>query len=304
MKLSVLVAFVCAMVLSVLAVPAHAQATRTWVSGVGDDANPCSRTAPCKTFAGAISKTAAGGEIDVLDPGGFGTVTITKSITLDGSPGSIGSVLATGTNGINVSALATDVIILRNLRINQGTTGVQVNTAAQVIIENCDIFGQTLNGINVTPSTSTNISIDNTHFSDINTAGTTNGAVIIKPTGGTTQFSINRSNIEGSGVGVRADGTAGGTVKGTIEYTAIVHNTNNGVTALANTTLMVSHATVANNGFGIVVNAGTINTTYSTISGNGTGAFVNGTGTLNTYHTNGLNNNTNDGAFTAFISPQ
>ena len=61
---------------------AHAQATRTWVSGVGDDANPCSRTAPCKTFAGAISKTAAGGEINVLDPGGFGAVTITKSITI------------------------------------------------------------------------------------------------------------------------------------------------------------------------------------------------------------------------------
>src|SRR5262245_23923450 len=56
---------------------AFAQATRTWVSGVGNDANPCSRTAPCKTFAGAISKTAIGGEIDALDPGGYGTITIT-----------------------------------------------------------------------------------------------------------------------------------------------------------------------------------------------------------------------------------
>src|SRR6476469_2029472 len=73
---------------------AHAQATRTWVSGVGDDANPCSRTAPCKTFAGAISKTAASGEIDVLDPGGFGTVTITKAMTIDGTHGSgFGSIL-------------------------------------------------------------------------------------------------------------------------------------------------------------------------------------------------------------------
>lgn len=61
-----------------------AQASRTWVSGVGDDANPCSRTAPCKTFAGAISKTIAGGEIDALDPSGFGAVTITKAITIDG----------------------------------------------------------------------------------------------------------------------------------------------------------------------------------------------------------------------------
>src|SRR5262245_18054817 len=73
------------------AVVANAQASRTWVSGVGDDANPCSRTAPCKTFAGAISKTAAGGEIDILDPGGYGTVTITKSITINGA-GSYGSI--------------------------------------------------------------------------------------------------------------------------------------------------------------------------------------------------------------------
>src|SRR6201987_5060302 len=81
-----------------------AQATRTWVSGVGDDVNPCSRTAPCKTFAGAISKTAAGGEIDALDPGGYGTVTITKSITIDGGGGVVASVLSSGVNGIIISA--------------------------------------------------------------------------------------------------------------------------------------------------------------------------------------------------------
>src|SRR6059036_2934404 len=75
---------------------AQAQATRTWVSGVGDDANPCSRTAPCKTFAGAISKTAAGGEIDALDPGGYGTVTITKAITIDGGGGQVAGILAPG----------------------------------------------------------------------------------------------------------------------------------------------------------------------------------------------------------------
>src|SRR5437773_12356988 len=91
---------------------AQAQATRTWVSGVGDDANPCSRTAPCKTFAGAISKTAACGEIDALDPGGFGAVTITKSITIDGT-GTLAGILASGTNGVIINALDTDVITLR-----------------------------------------------------------------------------------------------------------------------------------------------------------------------------------------------
>src|SRR2546428_3433946 len=95
----------------------QAQATRTWVSGVGDDANPCSRTAPCKTFAGAISKTAASGEISVLDPGGFGAVTITKAITIDGD-GTLAGILSSLTNGIIVSAGANDVVIIRSVSIN------------------------------------------------------------------------------------------------------------------------------------------------------------------------------------------
>src|ERR1700748_3775118 len=103
-----LIAF--AITVMITAAPAQAQATRTWVSGVGDDANPCSRTAPCKTFAGAISKTAAGGEINVLDPGGFGGVTITKAITIRST--FEGGVLVSGTPGITVSAGIADNVIL------------------------------------------------------------------------------------------------------------------------------------------------------------------------------------------------
>src|SRR5687767_2849456 len=106
---------------------AQAQASRTWVSGVGDDANPCSRTAPCKTFAGAISKTAAGGAINVLDPGGYGAVTITKSITIDGG-GVLAHILASGTNGVVVNAGVNDVVVLRGLHINgagNGTNGIR-----------------------------------------------------------------------------------------------------------------------------------------------------------------------------------
>src|SRR6476469_7307884 len=95
---------------------AFAQATRTWVSGVGDDVNPCSRTAPCKTFAGAISKTAPGGEINVIDSGGYGAVTITKALTIAGD-GAMASVLVSGTNGIIVAAGASDIVILRNLHL-------------------------------------------------------------------------------------------------------------------------------------------------------------------------------------------
>src|SRR6266851_5281621 len=110
--------FVLTIVALAFASISQAQATRTWVSGVGDDVNPCSRTAPCKTFAGAISKTAARGEISVLDPGGFGAVTITKAITIDGG-GSLASILNTGVNGVTVYANGpTDTVILRNLSIN------------------------------------------------------------------------------------------------------------------------------------------------------------------------------------------
>src|SRR6201994_1420125 len=103
--------------LMLFATPSHAQASRTWVSGTGDDANPCSRTAPCKTFAGALVKTGPGGEIDVLDPGGFGTVTITQSLTIDGGA-TMASILAPATNGIVVNAGATDTVVLRNLSID------------------------------------------------------------------------------------------------------------------------------------------------------------------------------------------
>src|SRR5574339_613770 len=101
-KFRYLINAIAVVVTLTLATTAHAQATRTWVSGVGDDANPCSRTAPCKTFAGAISKTAANGEISVLDPGGFGAVTITKSITIVGRNAEAG-ILAAGTNGSVIS---------------------------------------------------------------------------------------------------------------------------------------------------------------------------------------------------------
>src|SRR6201747_813608 len=103
--------------------PASAQATRTWVSGVGDDVNPCSRTAPCKTFAGAISKTAAAGEINCLDPGGFGAVTITKSMTISCEAGTAG-VLVSGTNGIIFQGAATDYLFLKGLDIEGFGTGL------------------------------------------------------------------------------------------------------------------------------------------------------------------------------------
>ena len=122
---------------------ANAQATRTWVSGVGDDANPCSRTAPCKTFAGAISKTAAKGEISVLDPAGFGALTITKSITVNGD-GTLAGILSANVSGIIINAGATDVVTIRNLSINgagTGLNGIRWIAGKALHVENCKISG-------------------------------------------------------------------------------------------------------------------------------------------------------------------
>jgi hypothetical protein len=161
---------------------AFAQATRTWVSGVGDDVNPCSRTAPCKTYAGAISKTATGGEISVLDPGGYGALTITKAITVDGGSGAgWGSTLFASTNGfvINITTnLITDKVILRNLSLNGGVLsslgvdGIRFLDGQQLTVENVDIFNFSGDGIEVNQAQSANLFLKNVRI--------THGAVGVK----------------------------------------------------------------------------------------------------------------------------
>ena len=135
----------------------QAQATRTWVSGLGDDQNACSRAAPCKTFAGAIQKTLAGGEITAIDAGGFGTVIITKAITIDGT-GVPAGILAQQGSGITINIqprhrLNFDrVVNIRGLSINgvgNGTNGINVIAATKVTVEDCVIDGFTADGINV-----------------------------------------------------------------------------------------------------------------------------------------------------------
>jgi hypothetical protein len=187
-----------------------AQATRTWISGVGDDVNPCSRTAPCKTFPGAISKTAAGGEIDALDPGGFGGVTVTKSITLDGGAGQNASILVAGTPGITVNAGATGRVIIRNLGINGinatsagaggGTIGVNVISAASVHLQNDHIFGFTGNGVSFNSTAPfARMTIDNSTIED-NTGSAV--AALSGTAGGPNQLMVRDSLLDGNGCGL------------------------------------------------------------------------------------------------------
>ena len=168
-------AIAVAALFTVAATPALAQATRTWVSGVGDDANPCSRTAPCKTFAGAISKTAAGGEINTIDDGAYGAVTITKSITLR-SVGKIGGVLHSASNGIIINAAATDRIVIDGLDINgappgasAGLNGIRILAARDVVVINCIIHGSKAvapngSGIVIEGTGQARVTVDNVQF--------------------------------------------------------------------------------------------------------------------------------------------
>lgn len=191
---------------------AQAQASRTWVSGVGDDVNPCSRTAPCKTYAGAISKTAPGGEISVLDPGGYGTLTITKSITVDGGTGAgWGSTLAAGTNGFIINALQTDIVHLRNLSINgngNGTDGIRIINAGAgaVHVENCFIFRFTGDGIEValTGANVTRLIVRDTVISQCLTTGILVGGTNTNASA----ITVDGSQITRSGHGVRVSNRA------------------------------------------------------------------------------------------------
>jgi len=186
---------------------AQAQATRTWVSGVGDDANPCSRTAPCKTFAGAISKTAAAGEIDAIDAGGFGAVTITKSVTIDGT-GPLASILSAGTNGININVANTDTVIVRNISINGAGTGVNginwFNAGGNLIVENVDIDRVTGSGILMNLTNSGNLRVLNSRISNCGSTDNVDAAIRITTTTGTARASIKQTSMTNCRVGVNA----------------------------------------------------------------------------------------------------
>lgn len=262
-----------ALVVSVGAV--QAQATRTWVSGVGDDANPCSRTAPCKTFAGAISKTAAGGEIDALDPAGFGAFTITKAITVDGGGGGVAGVLASAGNGINVNAGGTDVVTLRNLSIDglgTATAGVRFTSAGSMHLENLSIWGFTGAGIDIvaaSPSTSPQIYVTNV-ISRNNGVNNVGGGMWVHPNGVVARVTVTGSQFSDNTQGVRTDNNSIVTITGS----QITGNDNSGIftnSTGSTSTVVVDHSLIALNFNGLMTSgssAAVIYVSYDTIATN------------------------------------
>jgi hypothetical protein len=241
-KLAMFVGLLALAAPSLFITPAQAQATRTWISGVGDDVNPCSRTAPCKTFPGAISKTAIGGEIDTLDPGGFGAVTVTKAITLANEGIGEAGILVAGTNGItvNCSVDPTCLVVVRGLVIDGGPigsnslAGVRFIAGGVLQVQNCTIrnfTGGSPNGygiaFNPSASSSTELDVTDTTITTNGQAGggaTIGGGISIAPSG-TPNVKVTLTRVQllnnTNGVRIDASGATGGTIRATLEQVSI-----------------------------------------------------------------------------------
>lgn len=263
----------------------YGQASRTWVSGVGDDANPCSRTAPCKTFAGAISKTAAGGEIDALDPAGYGALTITKAITIDGGGGQVASVLVSGTNGIVVQAGPSDVVILRNLRFNgigTGINGIRFLSGKDLNVENCFIFGFTTNGIDIALNQATAASV---HV--INTILKQNGGSGVRAANAiapnvTVEISNSQAIIDT--IGFEANNNS----RMVVNYSTAENASSDGIKASAATAqIAISNSDASFNTNGITAAAGSsVNVFGSSVAYNTTCSLNNSASTLGSFGSN------------------
>jgi len=281
---------------------AHAQATRTWVSGVGDDANPCSRTAPCKTFAGAISKTAACGEISVLDPGGFGAVTITKSITINGT-GTLAGILAANVTGVIVNAGANDTVILRDISINgacNGLNGIRYIAGKALMVDHCWIYGFRGNpgrGIDVALTNNGILKLIDTIIENNLEDG-----LRITTTVGEAGLAMDRSRIMNSG----GDGIeALNNVRAQVTNSVFAYNGTAGVkTSGTNSVMNIDDVFISFSPTGLGASSGsTLNVSDSVIGQNATG-LAPGAGAINSFQGNSLINNPVPGTFSSTTNKQ
>jgi hypothetical protein len=294
---------------------ASAQASRTWVSGVGDDVNPCSRTAPCKTFAGAISKTAAKGEINVLDSGGFGAVTITKSISIEADEGVMAGISAAGTNGIIINAGAADVVTIRGLSINgfgTGLNGIRVLNASVVHIENCDIQNFVNRGIDVENAANAvqlfvkDTAVTNNFLGGSGTPGIS-GGVLIKPVspGSVTAF-FDNVRMDQNQFGLRVENN----VRANIVNSSANGNTLFGFIAVATggapSVINMDRGSASFNSTGVRTDGvgAIVRMAQMQVTGNAQGIQATNSGQIISHQNNAVRGNTLDGTPTSNIGQQ
>jgi hypothetical protein len=319
-KFSLPLALLGALAISVGSTPVHGQATRTWVSGVGDDANPCSRTAPCKTFAGAISKTTAAGEINCIDSGGFGAVTITKALTIN-CEGVIAGIVASGTNAVTVNAPGA-VVVLKGLDIDgvgAGLAGINIIAAAAVQVHNCIVHdfnagGGNGWGIHAVPTAATKVDVANTIVSN-NGSASTGGGIVFRPTGAGTVIGVISQvqilNNNGNGLLVDGSTSTGTQMQATLRDSAVAGNIVAGTSvmttaghtpsriAIDRTTVIGSTTGVSSTGSGADVTIG-----LSMVSANNTGLSFTAPAEIRSYQTNQFRGNIVSNGAPSSLIPQ
>ena len=277
--------------------------SRTWVSGTGDDANPGSLTAPCKTIPGAIGKTSAGGEINVLTAGSFGAVTIVKSITIDGQGVMTAMSTTSGGNCVTINAGANDVVTLRNLSMNgfgTASNGIRVLNAAEVNIENCVITEFAGRGIDIQSSGACRVNLKGTIIrgcgvAAIGSSPTTSGAVFL---------TLKECNLLASAIGLRCDDRT----KVAIEDCELCGNTSNGLQLLSGSgsyaEAHITNCLLTDNGGSAISATGATSVVRAglcTITSNKTGLTKVTGGLIQSYGNNRLRSNATNGTFSAVI---
>jgi hypothetical protein len=290
------------------AAPAQAGPNRTWVSGHGADSGGCALVAPCRTFAFALTQTAAGGEIDVLDPADYGTVTITKAISIVNDGVGVAAIGAGSGNAITINAGASDSVHLRGLTIEglgSGSNGILFTTGGNLAIENCVIGNFVKAGINIVPSTSSSFSVSNTIASN----NLANGILVVPTVSAvvTGVLSEVTANNNFNGIFVNGRLTTGASFNVTIVDSVASNNRSGGVIAASAsgnlaTAVMLRNVVASNNvtGLGAGQNA-ILRVAHSVVTGNNTGVNTFGGGILNSYVDNDINGNTSDN--TAVLTP-
>jgi hypothetical protein len=243
---------------------AHAQTTRTWVSSNGSDSNLCTRTAPCQTFAGALAKTSAGGEISVVDASDYGPVTISKSITLNGD-GALAGILAPSTNGVIVNAGVNDRVVLRNISINgvgTGLNGVRFIAGKELTVEHVSISGFTGIGIDMSQANESHLFVKDTQITNVATG------IFVTATGGQARATLDNVHLTGNATGLQvstggyamiSDSVISGNTFGIYASSSALVNVENckiafngyGVTALTSASIGLSKSQIYSNSYGI-----------------------------------------------------
>jgi hypothetical protein len=270
-RINIVIAAGLALAVTLPAVPAQAQSPRTFVSAAGSDSNPCSFAAPCRHFQTAVNATSLGGEVDALDPAGYGPINITQSITIEGQGWSYIAPPANG-NGITINNAGSANVTIHGVSINgvgiTGTTnGILFGSGAALIMQDCFIRNMTGDGIHFISNFDSSLSIENTFVG--NNAG--NG-ILVRPVGSASVTAVfERVRTQYNGLwGIFLDGNVtSGFIAGTATD-SVSSNNGTGFAAQGAASLFVVRSVAANNNTGVqgvVLAQNTINNNLTACSG-------------------------------------